>query len=74
MNAYWPLNTEPDLDTKIRKCIDEYKELVNSQGQHTYGIRSIDSTLSLHCSGEEATKLPNIQHKKREGSLGVCGL
>lgn len=59
MNAYWPLNTEHDLDTKIRKCIDEYKELVNTQGQHTDGIRSIDSTLSLHCSGEDATKLIN---------------
>lgn len=24
--------------------------------------------------GEKATKLLNIQHKKREGSVGVCGL
>ena len=54
MNAYWPLNTESDLDTKIHKCIDEYKELVNGQGIHTDGIRSIDSTLSLRFAREDA--------------------
>lgn len=59
MNAYWPLNTESDLDTKIRKCIDEYKELVKNQGKHTDGIRSIDSTLSLHFTREDAIKYIN---------------
>ena len=54
IKAFWPLNTESDLDAKLRKCIDEYKELVNGQGIHTDGIRSIDSTLSLRFAREDA--------------------
>ena len=54
IKAFWPLNTESDLDAKLRKCIDEYKELVNGQGIHTDGIRSIDSTRSLRFAREDA--------------------
>lgn len=59
LNLYWPLGTEQDLDTKIRKCIDDYKQIVNDKASHKNGIRSMNSVVSLHFSKEEMIELIN---------------
>ena len=59
MAAYWPFNTEEDLDARIRKAVDELKAFVNGDGAHQDGTRSISSTMSIRLSGEKTVSLVN---------------
>lgn len=60
LQAYWPLNTDKDLDAGIRKLIESCKRIIGNQGNYKEGPRSINAATSLHLSCEQMIALIDV--------------